>query len=134
MKYIDSITPRANLHIKYNGSKRILQLRDPFPFPQLASLSLILLPSLTIPNFYFYAFGLFAYSLVLIICAVSLIHNVFFREKVIWLPATQELIIKSSKHWISSSSVISLSKMEIMSTKQKSSEFNSFFLIDQEQN
>ena len=127
-----TLFPRANLHIEYNGNKRILQLRENIPVSDLPLLLLIQLPVLYTQS----ALVLLFLSIIFIgiggIIIGIFIYNIFFREKIIWFPKTQDLVVKSSKYKISSSSAISFSKVETMVAK--SIKPYRFFLLDKEQN
>ena len=121
LKDSNTITPRAKLRVKYKGNKRILQLRDNIKSSEFAIVMIVLL---LIIRDSLISVAIFLVALIAIGCVI--IANYYFREKIIWFPETQKLIIKSSKYKITSSSVISSSKEEDTAKKRKP-EFFKFF-------
>ena len=118
----------VKLNIKYKGNLRILQFKRQFNWIVILctlfsyALLIQLYPSIR-------EFSVF---IALIIFPIAFLYPHFFGEKIIWIPKTKELVVKSFKYKISPSSLISFSKEEKIAYTSNFESFQ-FKLVDKEQ-
>ena len=127
--------PPAKLHIKNDENIHTLQLRRQFSWVNVLSLL-----------FSFAILAIFSRNQIIITVIISLLplgvfiylvtpsmKTFLFGEKIIWVPETKELVVKSSKYKIGSSSFIGFSKEEKIIKYKKTHTFH-FKLLESEQN